>query len=153
MVIVLPSNLGSCSTLPNSEIFSINFSRRPYPLSLKIMARQKSGSINNVSSVIGVFGNAGQVNYAASKAGLIGMTKSYAKEYGKRGIRVNAIAPGFIETDMTDDLPDSLKDGVKTNVALARFGTPEEVAKTIYFLGSEEGSYITGQTILVDGGM
>jgi 3-oxoacyl-[acyl-carrier protein] reductase len=120
---------------------------------LKIMARQKSGSIINVSSVIGVFGNAGQVNYAASKAGLIGMTKSYAKEYGKRGIRVNAIAPGFIETDMTDDLPDSLKDGVKTNVALARFGTPEEVAKTIYFLGSEEGSYITGQTILVDGGM
>jgi len=120
---------------------------------LKMMARQKSGAIVNVSSVIGVFGNAGQVNYAASKAGLIAMGKSYAKEYGKRGIRVNAVAPGFIETDMTNDLPDSLKEGVKTNVALARFGSSKEVANVIYFLGSEESSYISGQTILVDGGM
>ena len=120
---------------------------------LKLMSRQKSGSIINLSSVVGITGNAGQVNYSASKAAVIGLTKSYSKEYGKRNIRINAVAPGFISTDMTKDLSDTIKDGVKKNVSMARFGEPEEIANVVYFLGSEEASYITGQTIVVDGGM
>ncbi|WP_194190213.1 3-oxoacyl-[acyl-carrier-protein] reductase [Clostridium chrysemydis] len=118
-----------------------------------IMVRQKSGKIINLSSVIGLIGNAGQVNYAASKAGVIGMTKSLAKEVGSRGITVNAVAPGFIQTDMTNDLNDKYKDEIKKNIPLRRLGEAEDVANLVAFLASEESSYITGQVINVDGGM
>ena len=117
------------------------------------MMRAKSGSIINLSSVVGITGNAGQVNYSASKAALIGMTKSYAKEYGRKNVRVNAIAPGFIATEMTDVLSDEIKSKVIENVALGRFGTAGEVANTVFFLGSDESSFISGQTIVVDGAM
>lgn len=118
-----------------------------------IMVKQKKGKIINLSSVVGVSGNAGQVNYAASKAGVIGMTKSLAKEVGSRGITVNAVAPGFIETDMTEVLGDKLKDEAKKGIPLKRLGTPEDVANVVSFLASEEGNYVTGQVINVDGGM
>lgn len=118
-----------------------------------IMLRQKFGKIVNLSSVIGIIGNAGQVNYAASKAGVIGMTKSLAKEIGSRGITVNAVAPGFISTDMTGSLTEKIKENVKNSVPLKRLGSPEDVANVVAFLVSEEASYITGQVINVDGGM
>ena len=98
-------------------------------------------------------GNAGQVNYAASKAGLICMTKSAAKELGSRGITVNAVAPGFIETDMTENLPEELKEGAKKQIALGRFGKPEEIANVVAFLASDAAAYVTGQVIVTDGGM
>lgn len=120
---------------------------------IKKMMRNKAGCIINVSSVVGITGNAGQVNYASSKAALIGMTKSYAKEYGKKNVRVNAVAPGFIATEMTDVLSDDVKSKVLENVALGRFGLPEEVANSVYFLGSDESSFISGQTLIVDGAM
>jgi 3-oxoacyl-[acyl-carrier protein] reductase len=120
---------------------------------IKKMMRAKNGSIINLSSVVGITGNAGQVNYSASKAALIGMTKSYAKEYGRKNVRVNAIAPGFIATEMTDVLSDDIKAKVIENVALGRFGTANEVANTVFFLGSDESSFISGQTIVVDGAM
>lgn len=118
-----------------------------------IMVKQKSGKIINLSSVVGLVGNAGQVNYAASKAGVIGMTKSLAKEIGARGITVNAVAPGFIETDMTEVLGEKHKEEAKKNIPLKRLGKPEDVANVIAFLASEQGDYITGQVINVDGGM
>lgn len=118
-----------------------------------IMLKQKSGKIVNISSVVGIVGNAGQVNYAASKAGVIGMTKSLAKELGARGITVNAVAPGFIETDMTDNLKDIYKDEAKKSIPLKRFGKVEDVANVVSFLVSNEADYITGQVIHVDGGM
>lgn len=118
-----------------------------------IMVRQKHGKIINISSVVGVSGNAGQVNYAASKAGVIGMTKSLAKEVGSRGINVNAVAPGFIETDMTNELGDKFKEEAKKNIPLKRFGEPEDVAEVVAFLASESSNYVTGQVIHVDGGM
>ncbi len=118
-----------------------------------IMMKQRSGRIINISSVVGVLGNAGQVNYAASKAGVIGMTKSLAKEIGSRGITVNAVAPGFIDTDMTKKLSDKVKDTIKQNIALRKLGTVDNVADTVYFLASPMGEYITGQVISVDGGM
>lgn len=118
-----------------------------------VMVKQKEGKIINLSSVIGIVGNAGQVNYAASKAGVIGMTKSLAKEIGSRGITVNAIAPGFIQTDMTNELGDKYKDEIKKNIPLKKLGEPEDVANLVAFLASDEALYITGQVINVDGGM
>ncbi|MCI9016794.1 MAG: 3-oxoacyl-[acyl-carrier-protein] reductase [Clostridia bacterium] len=117
------------------------------------MMKQKDGRIINISSVVGVTGNAGQSNYAASKAGIIGFTKSLAKELASRNIRLNAVAPGFIETDMTEVLSDTVKENINSQIALKRMGTAEEVAKVVYFLGSDQSSYITGQVINVDGGM
>ncbi|MCI5869242.1 MAG: 3-oxoacyl-[acyl-carrier-protein] reductase [Dorea sp.] len=117
------------------------------------MLRQKSGRIINMASVVGVTGNAGQVNYAASKAGIIGLTKATAREVASRGITVNAIAPGFIETDMTDVLPDKVKEASVSQIPLGKFGKPEQVAAAVAFLSSDDAGYITGQVLNVDGGM
>ncbi len=117
------------------------------------MLKKRSGSIVNISSVVGVMGNAGQTNYSASKAGVIGITKSTAKEFAPRGIRVNAVAPGFIRTAMTDELNEEQKEAFVKNIPLKRIGTAEDVANAVSFLVSDNASYITGQTLLVDGGM
>lgn len=117
------------------------------------MLRQKSGKIINIASVVGISGNASQVNYSAAKAGIIGMTKSAAKELGARNITVNAVAPGFIETDMTDVLSDKIKDNILNTVPIKRPGKPEDVANAVAFLASDEASYITGHILNVDGGM
>ena len=119
----------------------------------KIMLKQRSGKIINISSVVGVRGNAGQVNYAASKAGVIGMTKSAAKELASRGITVNAVAPGFIETDMTAKLPEAVVDEMKKTIPMKKVGQAEDVANLVAFLASDSANYITGQVICVDGGM
>lgn len=118
-----------------------------------IMMKQRQGRIISLSSVVGVTGNAGQCNYSASKAGIIGFTKSLAKELAARNIRVNAVAPGFIGTRMTDCLKEDIKEQILNQIPLKRMGNPREVANVIYFLGSEESSYITGQVINIDGGM
>lgn len=117
------------------------------------MMKARSGRIINISSVVGISGNAGQTNYSASKAGIIGFTKSLAKEVASRNIRVNAVAPGFIETNMTDVLKDDIKEEISKNIPLKRMGTADDVANAVKFLVSEESSYITGQVIQVDGGM
>lgn len=119
----------------------------------RIMMKQRYGRIINIASVIGLIGNAGQVNYAASKAGIIGVTKSVAKELGSRNVTVNAIAPGFIETQMTDVLPEEVKSKMLESIPLKRIGTPTDVAYAALFLASEYASYITGQVLVVDGGM
>lgn len=117
------------------------------------MLKQRAGRIINISSIIGLTGNAGQTNYAASKAGLIGFTKSVARELASRGITANAVAPGFIVTDMTDALGAEVQEALKAKIPLARLGTPEDVAHAVLFLASEWGAYVTGQVLTVDGGM
>ncbi len=117
------------------------------------MMKRRAGAIVNVTSVVGLIGNAGQVNYAASKAGLLGMTKSVAKELASRGVRCNAVAPGFINTDMTAELPESAVEGLAAQIPLGRLGEPDDVAGLIRFLVSPEAHYITGQIVAVDGGM
>ncbi len=117
------------------------------------MMKKKSGKIVNISSVVGISGNSGQANYAASKAGIIGFTKSVAKELASRNILANCVAPGYIATDMTNGLSDAVKESINNQIPLKRVGMPEEVAKAVYFLAGEENSYITGQVINVDGGM
>lgn len=115
--------------------------------------KQRSGRIINISSVSGVMGNAGQANYSASKAGVIGLTKSVARELASRGITCNAVAPGFIETEMTDAMPEAAKEAVKARIPLQRTGTTSDIAETVAFLASDKAAYITGQVISVDGGM
>ncbi|MBW9173296.1 3-oxoacyl-[acyl-carrier-protein] reductase [Clostridium estertheticum] len=118
-----------------------------------IMLKQRSGRIINISSVSGLTGNAGQVNYSAAKAGIIGMTKSVAREFGSRGVTCNAVAPGYIQTDMTEDLSAKVKDTIMGTIPLKRLGRPEDVANVVAFLATDEAAYITGQVINVDGGM
>lgn len=120
---------------------------------IKVMAKQRYGRIINIASVVAFMGNPGQANYSASKAGIVGLTKTTAKEYASRGITANAVAPGFITTAMTDALPENVKDEMKRAIPLGRFGTPEDVANAVVFLASPEAGYITGQVIHVNGGM
>ncbi len=120
---------------------------------IKDMMKARAGKIINITSIVGVQGNAGQANYSASKAGIIGFTKSVAREYGGKGINVNAVAPGFIQTAMTDKLPEDVKNAYLKQIPLSRFGTPEDVANVVAFLASERATYITGQVLEVTGGM
>ena len=119
----------------------------------RLMIKQRYGVIVNISSVVGIMGNAGQTNYSASKAGLIGFTKSLAREVASRGVRVNAVAPGFVETDMTKNLGEKAREALKTQIPLGRTAEPEEIASAVTFLVSDKASYITGQVLVVDGGM
>jgi len=120
---------------------------------MRSMIKQRSGRIINISSVSGLMGNAGQANYAASKAGLLGLSKSLARELASRGITVNVVAPGFITTDMTEVLPENVKNAVLPGIPLGKFGEPDDIAAAVAFLASSEAKYITGQTLTVDGGM
>lgn len=122
-------------------------------LVVKPMVKARGGRIINISSVVGITGNAGQVNYSAAKAGLLGLTKSLARELGSRSITINAVAPGFIESDMTNALPEAQKDKIKAEIALGRLGSPADIAQACLFLASPAASYITGQTLSVNGGM
>lgn len=137
------------------EVIDVNLNSAFWTMkyATKIMMKKRSGNIVNISSVVGIRGNAGQINYSASKAGLIGMTKSLAKEVSSRNIRVNAVAPGFIQTKMTDRLDEKIKEKLLEEIPLKKFGSPEDVANLVNFLVSEESGYITGQVLNVDGGM
>ena len=137
------------------DIMSTNLSS-VYKMSkavLRGMMKKKAGRIISIASVVGAMGNAGQTNYAAAKAGIMGFTKSLAREVGTRGITVNAVAPGFIQTDMTDALPEEQKASLTSQIPLGRLGTPDEIAQTVLFLAGEGGAYITAQTLHVNGGM
>lgn len=138
-----------------SQVIDVNLSStmRLMKSVMRPMMKQRFGRIINITSIVGVTGNAGQVNYAASKAGIIGMTKSYAQEIATRGITANCVAPGFIETAMTADLPDAVKDKMTGNIPVGRMGSPEEIASAVAYLASAEASYVTGQTLHVNGGM
>jgi len=117
------------------------------------MMKKRAGSIVNLTSVVGLHGNAGQTNYAASKAGIVGFTKSLAKEMASRGVRANAVAPGYIQTALTEVLPDEVQQAILANTPLGRLGTPEDVAGAVRFLCSDEASFVTGEVLLVDGGL
>ncbi|MHB8891178.1 MAG: 3-oxoacyl-[acyl-carrier-protein] reductase [Candidatus Limnocylindrales bacterium] len=138
-----------------AEVINVNLTGSFYMARavLRPMLKQRSGRIINMSSVSGQMGNAGQANYSASKAGLIGLTKALAREVASRGITVNAVAPGFVVTELTDGLPDSVKDAIKGATPLGRFATPDEIAAAVTFLASDEAAYITGQVLGVDGGL
>lgn len=138
-----------------TDVLTINLTSAFYISKIvsRAMAKQKSGSIINVASIVGVIGNAGQVNYSASKAGLIGFSKSLSKELGKKNVRVNAIAPGFIRTPMTDKLNETQKEALAREIPMGRLGEPEEVAKVTLFLASDLASYVTGQAIHITGGL
>ncbi len=138
-----------------NDVLSINLSSAFYISKVisRQMAKQRSGAIINIASIVGVIGNAGQANYSASKAGMIGLTKSLAREIGSRGVRVNAVAPGFIKTAMTDKLNDTQKEALLTQIPMDRLGEPSEVASVVLFLASDLASYITGQVIQITGGM
>ena len=120
---------------------------------LKVMFKKRSGNIVNISSVVGEMGNPGQANYVASKAGVIGLTKTFAKEFGSRGVRVNAVTPGFVQTAMTDSLPEEIKAKALDSVPLKRFATPADIANAVLFLASEQAAYITGHVLAVNGGL
>ena len=137
------------------DVIKVNFTSIFYitqPI-VKQMIKKRWGRVINISSVVGIMGNAGQTNYSATKAAIIGFTKSLAKEVGSRGITVNAVAPGFIDTPMTQGLPEDIKEAYKKQIPLGRFGSPEDVANAVLFLASEKASYITGEVINVNGGM
>lgn len=137
------------------KVIEVNLFSAFYTMKLaaRIMAKNRFGRIINISSIVGIRGNAGQANYSASKAGIIGMTKSLAKELAGRNVRVNAIAPGFIETDMTSKLSDKIKEKLLEEIPVKYFGKPEDIGNLVNFLVSDEASYITGQVISIDGGM
>ncbi len=137
------------------EVININLKGAFNMLQLcgAMMMRAKKGRIINITSISGLAGNVGQVNYCAAKAGMIGMTKTAAKELGARGITVNAVAPGWIDTEMTEKVPEEIKAGAKKQIALGRFGKPEEIAAAVAFLASDDASFITSQTLVVDGGL
>lgn len=137
------------------DVININLNSAFYCMKLasRMMMKQREGKIINISSVVGLHGNAGQTNYSASKAGIIGMTKTLAKELSSRNINVNAIAPGFIKTSMTDKLTDEMVEKIKESIPLGKLGDPEDIANIALFLASDKANYITGQVISVDGGM
>ena len=151
---VVVTGLGAVTPVGNTvEEFWSSVREGKVGIASRQMLRQKSGRIINISSVSGILGNAGQANYSASKAGVIGLTKSAARELASRGITVNAVAPGFIKTEMTEVLSEQVQNHAKSQIPLGSFGNPEDVAEAVWFLASDKAGYITGQVLNVDGGM